>query len=51
MLDGQRHAWSKQVCTEMVQRRAEIEPFIAGVFDAYVHNMALEGIWGGVGSL
>lgn len=34
----------------MVQRRAEIEPFISGVFNAYVHTMALEGIWGGVGT-
>jgi hypothetical protein len=31
----------------MVRRRDEIEPFISGVFDAYVFNMALEGIWGG----
>ena len=31
----------------MVARREEIEPFISGVFDAYVANMALEGIWGG----
>lgn len=32
----------------MLRRREEVEPFISGVFDAYVSNMALEGIWGGV---
>lgn len=31
----------------MVRRREEIEPFIPGLFDAYVSNMSLEGIWGG----
>ncbi|EIE22932.1 hypothetical protein COCSUDRAFT_83704 [Coccomyxa subellipsoidea C-169] len=31
----------------MVRRKEEIEPFIPGVFDAYVSNMSLEGIWGG----
>lgn len=36
------------VCTEMTHRRAEIEPFITGIFDAYVEAMALEGCWGGV---
>ena len=31
----------------MVLRREEIEPFITGMFDAYVEAMALEGCWGG----
>ena len=37
----------REVCAEMVRRREEIEPFIPGLFDAYVSNMSLEGIWGG----
>ena len=37
----------REVCAEMVRRREDIEPFIPGVFDAYVSNMSLEGIWGG----
>lgn len=36
-----------EVCREMVLRREEIEPFITGIFDAYVEAMALEGCWGG----
>lgn len=36
-----------EVCREMVLRRKEIEPFITGMFDAYVEAMALEGCWGG----
>ncbi|BDA45848.1 probable OVARIAN TUMOR DOMAIN-containing deubiquitinating enzyme 4 [Coccomyxa sp. Obi] len=37
----------REVCAEMVRRREDIEPFIPGLFDAYVSNMSLEGIWGG----
>lgn len=37
----------REVCAEMLRRREDIEPFISGVFDAYVSSMALEGIWGG----
>ncbi len=40
----------REVCGEMVRRKEEIEPFIPGVFDAYVSNMSLEGIWGGEAS-
>lgn len=38
----------QEVCAEMLARRAEIEPFITRAFDAYVSNMAVEGIWGGL---
>ena len=41
-------ALRQEVCDEMLRRREEVEPFISGVFDAYVSNMALEGIWGGL---
>ncbi len=37
-----------EVCKEMTHRREELEPFITGIFDAYVEAMALEGCWGGV---
>ena len=37
----------REVCAEMMRRKEEIEPFIPGLFDAYVNNMSLEGIWGG----
>lgn len=40
----------RDVCKEMTQRREEIEPFITGIFDAYVEAMAREGIWGGMGT-
>ena len=32
----------------MTERREEIEPFITGIFDAYMEAMALEGCWGGM---
>ena len=30
------------------KHRVDLEPFIAGDFDAYLHHMAVEGVWGGV---
>lgn len=31
----------------MDKNRVNLEPFIAGDFDAYLHHMATEGTWGG----
>ena len=38
----------RAVCFMLDKHRADLEPFIAGDFDAYLHHMAIEGVWGGM---
>ena len=37
----------RAICLMLSRSRKEVEPFIDGNFDAYLHYMATEGVWGG----
>lgn len=47
-LHQQGYELRRAVCYMMDKHREDIEPFIGGDFEAYLHHMASEGVWGGM---
>jgi len=37
----------RNICLMLVKHRGDVEPFLAGDFESYLHHMATEGVWGG----